>query len=122
MNVENNGGSSDSYNISLAQDLPDGWTVEFRNAEGSIVTNTGTVAKDATATFTVTVTPAADAAPGDTPVDVQVQSAVSGQSDRIVNAIRIRQMYDVGIASDQAVQASPGVLSISFTPSPTTAT
>ena len=108
MNVENNGGSSDSYNISLAQDLPDGWTVEFRNAEGSIVTNTGTVAKDATATFTVTVTPAADAAPGDTPVDVQVQSAVSGQSDRIVNAIRIRQMYDVGIASDQAVQASPG--------------
>ena len=108
MNVQNNGGTSDSYNISLANPLPAGWTVEFRDASGSIITNTGTIPDGDTGTFSVIVTPAEDAVAGDTEVDIQVQSAVSGQSDRIVNAIRVRNIYDVSIVSDQAVQASPG--------------
>ena len=108
MNVENNGGTSDSYNISLANTLPAGWTVEFRDASGSIITNTGTIPEGGTGTFSVIVTPAEDAVSGDTEVDIQVQSAVSGQSDRIVNAIRVRNIYDVSIVSDQTVQASPG--------------
>ena len=108
MNVENNGGTSDSYNISLANTLPAGWTLEFRDASGSIITNTGTIPEGGTGTFSVIVTPAEDAVAGDTEVDIQVQSAVSGQSDRIVNAIRVRNIYDVSIVSDQTVQASPG--------------
>ncbi|KMK67815.1 NEW3 domain-containing protein [Puniceibacterium sp. IMCC21224] len=108
MVVENNGPVSDSYNLSLDQALPPGWTVEFRDANGSLVTNTGTISSGASTTLTVTVVPADDAAPGDTLVDIKVESSVSGQSDRIVNAVTVSEVYDVQIIEDQSVQASPG--------------
>lgn len=108
MVVQNNGPVSDAYNLSLAQALPTGWTVEFRDADGTIVTNTGTIPAGGQDTITVTVTPSADAPPADVPVDIQVASSVSGQSDRIVNQISVNEIYDVQILEDQNVQASPG--------------
>lgn len=108
MVVENNGPVSDSYNLSLAQPLPEGWTVEFRDADGTLVSNTGTIRAGTSDTFTVTVLPPADAPPADTLIDVQVESAVSGQADRIVNQVTVNEIYDVRILEDQNVQAAPG--------------
>ncbi|MCJ7873926.1 NEW3 domain-containing protein [Phaeobacter sp. J2-8] len=108
MVVENNGPVSDSYNLSLAQAIPPGWTVEIRDAAGTLVTNTGTIPAGASDTFTVTVIPAADAPPADTLIDIRVASSVSGQSDRIVNQVTVNEIYDVKILEDQSVQASPG--------------
>ena len=108
MVVQNNGPVSDSYNLSLAQPLPEGWTVEFRDAGGTLVTNTGTIAAGAQETLTVTVVPADTAPAAATPIDIQVASSVSGQSDRIVNEVTVNAVYDVQILEDQSVQASPG--------------
>lgn len=108
MVVENNGPVSDSYNLSLAQSLPEGWTVEFRDADGRLVTNTGTIPAGGTDTFTVTIVPAPDAPAADTLIDIQLESAVSGQSDRIVNQVTVSEIYDVQILQDQSAQASPG--------------
>ncbi|WP_233128015.1 NEW3 domain-containing protein [Brevirhabdus pacifica] len=108
MNVENGGPTSDSYNLSLAQALPDGWTVEFRLADGTVVTNTGTIPSGGNKDFYVYVTPPEGTPPGDTLVDIKVLSAVSGQSDRIVNQVTVNKVIDVEIVADQATQASPG--------------
>ncbi|HCT32218.1 MAG TPA: hypothetical protein DF966_03550, partial [Sulfitobacter sp.] len=108
MVVQNNGPVSDSYNLSLAQALPAGWTVEFRSADGSAISNTGTIPAGASDTFTVVVTPPADQAPGDTLVDIALVSSVSGQGDRIVNGVTVNEIYNVEIIDDQNAQASPG--------------
>ncbi|WP_372834414.1 beta strand repeat-containing protein [Puniceibacterium confluentis] len=108
MLVQNEGPTSDSFNLSLAQALPAGWTVEFRAADGSVVSNTGTIPAGASTTFQVIVTPTADALPGDTLVDIALVSSVSGQGDRIVNQITVNEIYDVQIIDDQSAQAAPG--------------
>ncbi len=108
MVVQNEGPVSDSYNLSLAQPLPDGWTVEFRLADGSVVTNTGTIPAGGSQSFQVIVTPTDDAAPGDTLVEIALVSSVSGQGDQIVNQVSVNEIYDVQIIDDQSAQAAPG--------------
>jgi len=108
MVVQNEGPVSDSYNLSLAQQLPDGWTFEFRLADGSVITNSGTIPAGGSQSFQVIVTPTDDAAPGDTLVDIALVSSVSGQGDRIVNQVSVNEIYDVQIIDDQSAQASPG--------------
>lgn len=106
--VENNGPTSDSFNLSLDQALPAGWTVEFQLPDGSIVSNTGTIPAGGSQAIRAVITPADDALPGDTLVDIAVVSSVSGQGDRIVNQVTVNEIYDVKIIENQSAQASPG--------------
>ena len=108
MAIENLGPTSDSYNLSLAAPLPPGWSVEFQLADGTVVTNTGTIPSGAISDIVVVVTPAADAAPLDQLVEIVVTSPVSGQSDSIVNQVTVNEVVDVAIVADQTVQAAPG--------------
>jgi len=108
MLVENNGPTSDSFNLSLDQALPAGWTVEFQLPDGSIVSNTGTIPAGGSQAIRAVITPADDALPGDTLVDIAVVSSVSGQGDRIVNQVTVNEIYDVKIIDNQSAQASPG--------------
>ncbi|MFG6590348.1 beta strand repeat-containing protein [Sulfitobacter sp. 1A12157] len=108
MLVENNGPTSDSFNLSLDQALPAGWTVEFQLPDGSIVSNTGTIPAGASQAIRAVITPADGALPGDTLVDIAVVSSVSGQGDRIVNQVTVNEIYDVKIIENQSAQASPG--------------
>ena len=108
MNVENGGPSSDSFNLSLAQALPIGWTVEFRQLDGTVVSNTGTIPAGGNRDFNVVITPPEGQAPGDTLIDIEVASAVTGQSDRIVNQVTVNEVIDVAIEADQEAQAAPG--------------
>ncbi|WP_339637723.1 NEW3 domain-containing protein [uncultured Sulfitobacter sp.] len=108
MLVENNGPTSDSFNLSLDQALPAGWTVEFQLPDGSIVSNTGTIPAGGSQAIRAVITPADDALPGDTLVDIAVVSSVSGQGDRIVNQVTVNEIYDVKIIENQSAQASPG--------------
>ncbi|ALG89948.1 MULTISPECIES: NEW3 domain-containing protein [Actibacterium] len=108
MVVQNEGPVSDSYNLSLAQPLPEGWTVEFRLADGSVVSNTGTIPAGGSQAFQVIVTPTDDALSGDTLVDIALVSSVSGQGDRIVNQVTVNEIFDVQIIDDQSAQAAPG--------------
>ncbi|RPE70911.1 putative repeat protein (TIGR01451 family) [Pacificibacter maritimus] len=108
MLVENNGPVSDTYGLALNTPLPAGWTVEFQLADGTVVSNTGTIAAGNSLPITVVVTPADLAPPADTLIDINVASAVSGQSDSIINQVTVNEIYDVEIIQDQTVQASPG--------------
>ncbi|WP_435256757.1 beta strand repeat-containing protein [Thioclava sp. FR2] len=108
MVVQNNGPVSDNYTLSLGTPLPAGWTVEFQLADGTVVSNTGTIPAGSSETIFVVVTPPADELPGDTLIDINVASAVSGQSDSITNQVTVNEIYNVQIIDDQTVQASPG--------------
>lgn len=108
MVIENNGPVSDSFNLALDQALPDGWTVEFQLADGTVISNTGTIPAGGSQAVNVIVTPTELAPPGDTLVDISVVSSVSGQGDRIVNQVTVNAIYDVEIIDDQSTQASPG--------------
>ncbi len=108
MNVENGGTTSDSFNLSLAQAIPAGWTVEFQLLDGTVVSNTGTIPAGGNKDFNVVITPTEGYPPSDNPIDIRVASAVTGQSDRIVNQVTINTVVDVAIEADQEVQAAPG--------------
>ena len=108
MSIENQGPTSDSYNLSLAAPLPAGWSVEFQLADGTVVTNTGTIPSGAIQDIVVVVTPDEGAAPQDQPFEVVLTSPVSGQSDSIVNQVTVNEVVDVAIVADQTVQAAPG--------------
>ncbi|OOY10909.1 hypothetical protein BMG00_17285 [Thioclava marina] len=108
MVVQNNGPVSDTYTLSLGTPLPAGWTVEFQLADGTVVSNTGTIPAGSSESIFVVVTPPEDELPGDTLIDINVASAVSGQSDSITNQVTVNEIYNVQIIDDQTVQASPG--------------
>jgi len=108
MNIENLGPTSDSYNLSLVTPLPADWLVEFRLADGTIVTNTGTIPSGASRDIDVIVTPPAGAPPATTLVEIALVSPVSGQGDQITNAITVSEVADLSITEDQTVQAAPG--------------
>ncbi|MDD9739655.1 hypothetical protein PVW47_07690 [Marinovum sp. SP66] len=108
MNVENGGTTSDSFNLELAQAIPAGWTVEFQTLDGTVVSNTGTIPAGGSKDFNVVITPTEGYPPSDNPIDILVSSAVTGQSDRIVNQLTINKVVDVAIEADQEAQAAPG--------------
>ncbi|WP_245667511.1 hypothetical protein [Neptunicoccus sediminis] len=108
MNVENGGPTSDSFNITLDQAIPTGWTVEFQLTDGTVVSNTGTIPAGGNKDFIVVITPTEGYPPSDTLIDIKVASAVTGQSDRIINQVTVNKVIDVQIEADQETQASPG--------------
>lgn len=108
MNIENLGPTGDSYTLTLAAPLPAGWTVEFQLADGTTVTNTGTIPSLGSTTINVIVTPDEGALPGGTTFEVVATSPVSGQGDSIINEVVVNEIVDVAIAPDQTVQAAPG--------------
>lgn len=108
MTIENQGTTSDNYNLTLAAPLPAGWTVEFQLADGTVVTNTGTIPAGSTQTIYVVLTPPADELPGTTEFEVTITSPITGQGDSVVNAVTVNEVIDLSISVDQTVQAAPG--------------
>ncbi|MDW9636850.1 MULTISPECIES: hypothetical protein [Sinorhizobium] len=112
--VKNNRSVSDSFNLSFSNtnfapgSMPAGWQVVFRN-DGGTVTNTGVIARGASATFTAVVTPPATAAPGNTNVYFRAASASSAAVvDTKLDRVTVDQVVDLSIRTDQTAQAAPG--------------
>ena len=108
MTIENQGTTSDNYNLALSTPLPDGWTYEFQLADGTVVTNTGTIPAGATETIYVVITPAGDEVPGTTEYTLNIASPITGQGDSVTNAVTVNEVIDLAITADQSVQAAPG--------------
>ncbi len=112
--VTNFGTNADNFNIS--SDLPAGWTVKYytSNAAGvcttNQVTNTGNIAPGSTNTvyFCATVTPPANATPGDTPVVFAVTSAGTGLTDSMKDRVTVNTVRNVSFTPDRTGQVAPG--------------
>ena len=108
LTVTNGGPTADTYDLSLPNPLPPGWTVEFQLPDGTPITNTGVVPGGGSQDIIVVVTPPADEVPGVTPVQVEVVSPTSGQGDTLTNAVEVNEIVDVALTTDQTVQVAPG--------------
>jgi len=109
LSLTNNGDSSDSYDITVDDsNLPPGTVVEITLADGTPITNTGSIPAGGSEDVVVTVTPPAGAPVATDTFDVTVSSPTSGNGDTITNALTVNPIVDVAIEEDQTVQAAPG--------------
>jgi uncharacterized repeat protein (TIGR01451 family) len=112
--VTNTGTTADNYNLGASTDgsfnttvIPSGWTVVFKDTNGAVVPNTGTIAGQGSATFTVDVTPAAGAS-GSTDIYVRALSPASGSSDRMHLAVNVTAVRGLAIAPSNSGQLAAG--------------
>ncbi len=116
LDITNEGPTSDNYDLSVSG-LPAGYITTFTLADGTPITNTGSIPSGNTLPIIVTVTPPADADPVTAaPFTIEVSSGVTGQSDTLVNSITVQTVVDLAIASDEVRQSTPsGIIDIPHT-------
>ena len=118
LNVVNGSGSTgDTFNLAASTDstfgsltLPFGWTVVFRDSAGTVVTNTGIVAQNATATVFADVTvPAGQAAiPGGQVITFRALSPSTGSADKITDSVIVNTIRSVTVTPTNVGQVVPG--------------
>lgn len=114
--VNNTGPSNDTFNLladddatfGSVNDLPSGWTVTFRNAAGTVITNTGSIASGASREITAYVTVPAGYAPGSVSIYFQALSPTSGAKDIIHDAVNVNVIRAISIQTDNVGQTFPG--------------
>ena len=96
--------------------LPAGWVVEFFDANGVQITNTGSLIPTAGAPavfeYEARVTIPAGSTPGDQDIYFEIDSPVNGASDTILNAVTVNEIVDLQIEADTTVQAAPGGVAV----------
>jgi trimeric autotransporter adhesin len=116
--VNNTSATGDTYNLSASDDptfaalnLPSGWTVVFRDAAGTVITNTGVIAggsnKQVFADVTMPANQAAIPAPG-ADLYFRVVSPASGASDRKHDAVIVQTVRSVQLVPSNTGQVFPG--------------
>lgn len=116
--VNNTSSVSDTYNLSASTDatfatltLPTGWTVVFRDASGTVLTNTGVinggVAKQIFADVTVPANQVAIPAPGQS-LYFRVVSPSTGAVDRKHDAVVINTVRSLQLSPNNTGQVFPG--------------
>jgi uncharacterized repeat protein (TIGR01451 family) len=106
--IANDGVAANTYDLTMQQALPAGWSFEFRLTDGTPISNTGVIRAGETKEIVAIVTPPSTAAPGNTDIQVTVTSPTSGQSDTITNTISVNQVIDIAFTADQSIQLAPG--------------
>lgn len=114
--VNNTGPNPDSFNLLVdddgafgsVNDLPVGWTVVFKDATGTVVSNTGVIAAAGNKTFTAEIFVPAGSAPGVRDVYFQSKSPVSGAGDIIRDAVSVNTVRSIAIQTDNVGQTFPG--------------
>ena len=108
--ANNTGATGDTYNLA-ATGLPAGWTVVFRDAANTVVTNTGVVAglgnKLVYADVTVPAGQAAIVAPGQS-IAFTVTSPSTGATDLKTDAVIINTVRSVTLTPNNIGQVFPG--------------
>ncbi len=126
--LNNSGASPDTFNLQTALDaamanqtLPSGWTVVWKDAGGSVITNV-TVAANSNKQIFADVTIPAGTAEGTTNLFFRAISSTSGVSDIIHNAITVAAITSqVTLTKSQALDATcDGVADTAFSNAPIT--
>lgn len=114
--VNNTGPNPDSFNLladddntfGTVSDLPVGWSVVFKNATGTVVSNTGVIPAGSSATITAEITIPAGNAPGVVPIYYRALSPVSNAFDIIRDAVLVNTIRELSFQTDQVGQTFPG--------------
>lgn len=88
--------------------LPSGWSVVFRDANGSVVDNTGVVATGTNKAVYADITVPAGASAAVTQLYFRAQSAATGASDVLHEAVVIGTVRSLAITPNNSGQVTPG--------------
>ncbi|MCC6414648.1 MAG: DUF11 domain-containing protein [Opitutaceae bacterium] len=115
LHAYNPNGVPDAYDIGSnvaalfnGNPVPTGWTIVFRDENGSIITNTGIVAALGNKKFYADVTVPADAAPATTSVYFRVQSPTTGVFDILHDAVTVNAVRKLSLQPNHSGQTYPG--------------
>lgn len=113
--VANGSSVADSFALRASTDstfatttLPSGWTVVFRDASGGVLDNTGVVNSGANKTVYADVTVPASASAGATQLYFRAQSATTGASDTLHNAVAVGTVRSLALTPNNTAQLTPG--------------
>jgi trimeric autotransporter adhesin len=113
--VNNTSALADNYDLAASTDasfatqtLPAGWSVTFRNAGNSIITNSGNVAVGGNVLVYADVTVPAGFAAGTTGLYFRSRSPLSGALDRIHDAVTVNAVRSLTIIPNNTAQVTPG--------------
>ena len=104
--INNTGGSSDDYNLSMA--VPSGWSVMFMDNSGNTVTGTGSIAASNSVKILAYVTIPANATAGTNELVISAISPVSGASDSMHVRTVISPIRAFTLTPNNAGQIYPG--------------
>jgi uncharacterized repeat protein (TIGR01451 family) len=116
--ANNTSTTGDSYDLSASTDLtfasqalPSGWTVTFRDASNTVITNTGVITGGGNKLYYAdVVVPAGSAATSATGTDLyfRLLSPSSGATDRLHNAVTVPTTRSIVITPNNSGQTYPG--------------
>jgi uncharacterized repeat protein (TIGR01451 family) len=113
--VNNNSTIADNFDLAASTvssfasiTLPAGWSVTFRDAANTIITNSGSVAAGGSVLVYADVTIPAGYPAGTTSVYFRGRSSVSLASDRIHDAVTISPVRSLTLVPNNAGQVTPG--------------
>lgn len=113
--VNNTSGQNDNFDMAASTDntfgsitLPAGWSVTFRNAANSVITNTGVLAPGGSVLVYADVDVPAGAAAADVDLFFRARSPVSGALDRIHDQVRVSVVRNLTLVPNNSAQVAPG--------------
>ena len=107
--VNNTGPQLDSYDLSVTNTLPAGWSVVFQNSSHTPISNTGPIAGGTNNVLVyAVVTIPAGAAAGNTELFFQSLSPTSGAKDVLHDEQNVTAVYAITITPNQNGQVTPG--------------
>lgn len=114
--VNNTGPNPDSFNLLVdddgtfgsVNDLPVGWTIVFKDSNGTVVSNTGVIANGANKTFTAEIFVPAGTTPGVRDLYFRSRSPVTGATDIVRDAVSVNTVRSLTIQTDNIGQTFPG--------------
>jgi len=113
--ASNNVGPADNYDLAASTDptfatisLPAGWSVTFRNAASTVITNTGNVPTGGNVLVYADVDVPAGYAAGAVQIYFRARSTVTGASDRKHDAVSVNVIRSLNIVPNNSAQLAPG--------------
>lgn len=113
--INNTSGNSEVYTLQASTDptfnnvsLPAGWNVVFKNTTGNSVSNTGSVASNASANIKAEISVPSNQSHGQISVYFRASSSLSGAKDVIHDAINVLPVVDLSITPNNNGQVFAG--------------
>jgi len=116
LNVNNTGPNPDTFNLLASattafgnvSSLATGWTVVFKDAGGTVVSNTGVIGAGQSKTYTAEIGIPAGTSPGDVAIYFQSKSPTTGATDALHDAVSVNTVRGITLQTNNVGQTFPG--------------